>query len=117
MGTTVLIVDDHASFRSSARLLLESEGFDVVGEAEDGSSALARSTELGPDLILLDVQLPDLDGFEVASRITGAPGAPDVVLTSSRERSDFGGLVEGSGARGFVPKADLSGPALRALMR
>lgn len=117
MRTTVLIVDDHASFRSSARLLLESEGFEVVGEAEDGGSALTQATALAPDLILLDVQLPDLDGFEVASRVTCACDPPDVILTSSRERSDFGQLVESCGARGFVGKADLSGPALRALMR
>ncbi|MGI8623916.1 MAG: response regulator [Solirubrobacteraceae bacterium] len=117
MAITVLIVDDHPSFRSSARMLLESEGFEVVGEAEDGGSGLAQAAALGPDLILLDVQLPDLDGFEVATQVTGAPHAPDVILTSSREQTDFGRLIEGCGARGFVAKADLSGPALRALLR
>lgn len=117
MGISVLIVDDHPSFRASARLLLESEGFEVVGEAEDGGSALEKSTALAPDLILLDVQLPDVDGFEVASRVTRASDPPEVILTSSRERDDFGHLVESSGARGFVAKADLSGAALRALMR
>lgn len=72
MGPTVLIVDDHSSFRSSARLLLESEGFEVVGEAADAAAALAQVSPLAPELILLDVQLPDLDGFEVCGRTTGA---------------------------------------------
>lgn len=116
MGTTVLIVDDHASFRATARLLLESEGFEVVGEAADGGSALEQSSALSPDLILLDVQLPDIDGFEVASRVTVARDAPVVIITSSRDGFDFGALVERSGARGFVAKADLSGPSLRALL-
>ena len=96
MATTVLIVDDHATFRASARLLLESEGFEVVGEAADGESAIEQTTSLSPDLILLDVQLPDIDGFEVASRVTRIDGAPAVVLISSRERGDFGPLVQTS---------------------
>ena len=65
---SVLIVDDHPSFRATARVLLESEGFDVVGEAEDGSSALEAVAALHPQIVLLDVQLPDLDGFEVAAQ-------------------------------------------------
>ncbi len=113
---TVLIVDDHPSFRSTARLLLEMEGFDVVGEAPDGMSAIARCGELHPDLVLLDVNLPDIDGFDVASRITGATDAPAVVLVSSRDPSDFGPLVGRSGARGFIPKGELSGEALTALL-
>lgn len=116
MPTTVLIVDDHATFRASARLLLESDGFDVVGEAEDGGSAIEQATALAPDLLLLDVQLPDIDGFEVASRVTDRDGAPAVILVSSRDGSDFGPLVRASGARGFVAKADLSGDRLRALL-
>jgi CheY-like chemotaxis protein len=115
-SSTVLIVDDHATFRASARLLLESEGFDVVGEAEDGGSAIEKTTALAPDLILLDVQLPDIDGFEVATRVTQTEAAPAVILISSRDGSDFGPLVRASGARGFVAKADLSGEALRALL-
>jgi len=113
---TVLIVDDHPSFRANARALLEAEGFEVVGEAEDGASALRAAAELIPDLVLLDVQLPDLDGFEVASRLTNGGGGPAVVLVSSRDGSDFGPLVERSGARGFIPKAELSGAALSALL-
>jgi DNA-binding NarL/FixJ family response regulator len=115
--TTVLIVDDHPSFRASARALLQAEGFEVVGEAEDGAHALKAVEELRPDVVLLDVQLPDLDGFEVAaqlSRLNG--GAPAVVLTSSRDGSDFGPLVVQSGACGFVPKAELSAAALATLL-
>jgi DNA-binding NarL/FixJ family response regulator len=114
--TTVLIVDDHPSFRATARALLQAEGFDVVGEAENGVAALRSAKELHPDLVLLDVQLPDFDGFEVASRLTGNGGGPAVVLTSSRDGSDFGPLVAESGARGFVPKAELSGAALKAVL-
>jgi DNA-binding NarL/FixJ family response regulator len=116
MATTVLIVDDHPSCRASARLLLESDGFEVVGEAVDGGSAIEQTTSLAPDLILLDVQLPDIDGFEVASRLTDRDGAPAVILMSSRDSRDFGRLVQDSSARGFVPKADLSGESLRALL-
>ena len=116
MGVTVLIVDDHATFRASARLLLESEGFDVIGEAEDGQAAIEKSVELAPDLVLLDVQLPDIDGFEVASRVTRIEAAPVVILISSRDGRDFGELVASSGARGFVPKNELSGDVLRAYL-
>ena len=114
--TTVLIVDDHPSFRASARALLETEGFDVVGEAENGVRALACAKELKPDVVLLDVQLPDFDGFEVASRLTKNGDGPTVVLTSSRDGSDFGSLVPSSGAVGFIPKAELSGAAIAALL-
>ena len=116
MATTVLIVDDHEAFRASAKLLLESEGFQVVGEAADGGSAIQQTASLAPDLILLDVQLPDINGLEVANRLTGTDGAPAVILISSRDRGDFGPLVKASGARGFVAKADLSGQRLRALL-
>jgi DNA-binding NarL/FixJ family response regulator len=111
----VLIVDDHPSFRANARALLESEGFEVVGEAEDGESALRAVAELAPELVLLDVQLPDIDGFEVARRLTQADG-PAVILVSSRDGSDFGPLVLESGARGFIPKGELSGARLAALV-
>lgn len=116
MKTTVLIVDDHPAFRASARRMLEADGYDVVGEAADGASAVALALELRPDLVLLDVQLPDVDGFDVAARLTGRDGAPAVVLTSSRDGADFGSLVARSGARGFVAKAELSGEAIAALV-
>jgi DNA-binding NarL/FixJ family response regulator len=117
MAHTVLIVDDHPSFRSTARALLESEGFTVVGEAKDGAEALMLADELRPELVLLDVQLPDLSGFEVAERLAQRNGdAPAVVLVSSREECDYGGQVEESGARGFICKGDLTGAAIRALL-
>lgn len=116
MDCTVLIVDDHPSFRASARVLLESEGFQVVGEAVDGASALTEAGRLRPQLVLLDVQLPDIDGFDVAARLTGEDTSPAVILVSSRDSSDFGPLVSRSGARGFVPKAELSGERLAALL-
>jgi DNA-binding NarL/FixJ family response regulator len=113
---TVLIVDDHGSFRATARRLLEAEGFDVIGEAEDGEGALEAVERLRPDVVLLDVQLPDMDGFDVAARLPENGHRPAVVLTSSRDSSEFRGLVEESGARGFVPKAELSGRRLAALL-
>lgn len=116
MVTTVLIVDDHPSFRTSARRVLEDAGYEVIGEAHDGRSALAAARALRPAVVLLDVHLPDLDGFEVALRLTGEVDPPAVVLTSSRDGSEFGGMVEGSGARGFVAKDELAGPRLAALL-
>jgi DNA-binding NarL/FixJ family response regulator len=116
MAMTVLIVDDHPSFRTTARAILEADGFEVVGEAENGVAGLRRVKELHPDVVLLDVQLPDFDGFEVASRLTVNGSGPLVVMTSSRDASDFGPLVAQSGARGFVPKAELSGAALKAVL-
>jgi DNA-binding NarL/FixJ family response regulator len=117
MSRTILIVDDHPSFRASARRLLESDGYDVVGEAPDGHSAIEAARELQPEIVLLDVQLPDLDGFEVASRITNGGGGPAVVLTSSRDATDVEPYAAASGARGFVPKSELSGEALEAVLR
>jgi DNA-binding NarL/FixJ family response regulator len=116
MPRKVLIVDDHASFRASARMLLESEGFEVIGEADSGTAAIAAAHDLHPDLILLDVHLPDIDGFDVASRLAQNGNSPAIVLTSSRDASDFGPLVARSGARGFVPKSELSGETLAAVL-
>jgi DNA-binding NarL/FixJ family response regulator len=116
VGRTVLIVDDHPSFRASARLLLESEGFEVVGEAPDGESALGAIGELSPDLVLLDVQLPGIDGFEVARRLAANGSRPAVVLVSSRDCEDYGTLAHDSGAAGFIPKAELCGEAVEALL-
>ena len=116
MPQTVLIVDDHAGFRHSARALLEAEGFDVVGESATGGEGLEDVIRLRPDLVLLDVGLPDLDGIEVAERLTSvAGGGPAVVLTSSRDRSDYPPHFDHCGARGFIAKAELSGSALAAL--
>ena len=86
MAWTVLIVDDHAGFRASARALLEADGFEVLGEAADGESALEQARRLRPQVVLLDVQLPGMDGFAVAERLAAEPAAPAVVLISSRGR-------------------------------
>jgi DNA-binding NarL/FixJ family response regulator len=116
MARTLLIVDDHPGFRASARRMLEADGYQVVGEAQDGRSGIAAARALRPDIVLLDVHLPDLDGFKVAAALTGSDDAPIVVLTSSRDGSGFSGMIARSGARGFVAKADLSGAALEALL-
>jgi DNA-binding NarL/FixJ family response regulator len=116
MPKTVLIVDDHPTFRLTVRTLLESEGFEVVGEAADGASAIEEAQRLKPDVLLLDVQLPDMDGFAVAEALCRNGWSPAVVLTSSRDLSDFGSLVRTCGARGFVPKAELSGATLSTLL-
>ena len=112
---TIIIVDDHPSFRRCARVLLEEDGFAVVGEAEDGADALQAIDQLHPDVVLLDVQLPDMDGFAVLERL--GPARPQVVLVSSREASDYNGLIRSSGARGFIAKAELTGAAVRFLLR
>jgi DNA-binding NarL/FixJ family response regulator len=116
MTRTVLIVDDHPTFRSTARALLEAEGFEVVGEAADGAEALAKARELHPEVVLLDVQLPDLDGFEIASRLRANGSTPAIVLVSSRDAADYGDVIDACGARGFIPKAELSGASIRALI-
>jgi DNA-binding NarL/FixJ family response regulator len=116
MRPTLLLVDDHPGFRSLARRLLEAGGFDVVGEAATGQAAVASARELRPDVVLLDIQLPDIDGFEVTARLADGGAAPVVVLTSTRDRADYGERVERCGARGFIPKAELSGAALRAFL-
>jgi DNA-binding NarL/FixJ family response regulator len=117
MARTVLVVDDHPGFRSRARLLLEAEGYEVVGEADDGAGAIAEAARLRPDVVLLDVQLPGEDGFDVAARLTANGDAPAVVLTSSRDWSDSADLIARSGARGFVPKDQLSGETVGELLR
>ena len=117
MSPSVLIVDDHPTFRATARALLEAEGFEIVGEAEDGRAAIEAARRLRPEVVLLDVQLPDIDGFEVAASLTSNGNSPAVVLISSRDAADFGELIALSGARGFLAKAELSGAALTALLR
>lgn len=114
MARTVVIVDDHASFRASARKLLEVEGYEVVGEAADAASAVATVHRLSPDLVLLDVVLPGGTGFDVAEQL--ADSGAEVVLVSSRDRSDLGPRLKRTKAAGFIPKDELSGETLAALL-
>jgi DNA-binding NarL/FixJ family response regulator len=116
MPVTVLIVDDHSGFRSSARALLEAEGLQVVGEAEDARTALAAVSRLRPRVVLLDIQLPDLDGFKVAEELARGAEPPAVVLISSRSIASYRRRLADSPARGFITKQELSGRALVALI-
>lgn len=114
---TILIVDDHAGFRRSARALLQAEGLDVVGEAADGTSALMETARLRPSLVLLDIQLPDIDGFAVAALLAGRPRPPQVILISSRDAASYGDRIPSADALGFIVKSELSGVAIKALVK
>jgi CheY-like chemotaxis protein len=116
MPRRVLIIDDNPDFRTAARQVLERHGFVVVAEAGTGIGGIATAKEHHLDLVLLDVQLPDVDGFEVAERLSQLDAPVDVILTSSLDGTDFGALVLRSSALGFVPKAELSGSAIAALL-
>ena len=116
MATTVLIVDDHATFRAIARRMLESHGYHVVGEAADGASALAATSRLCPSVVLLDVGLPDADGFAIAETLAAGDDPPAGVLISSRDASSYRRRIAGSPARGFLAKSELTGPAFAALV-
>lgn len=113
---SVLIVDDHGDFRRSSRALLEADGFRVVGEAADGRQAVAQVRRLRPDVVLLDVMLPDLDGFAAAEEISALDDPPVVVLVSSREASVYRARLSATTARGFLAKSQLSGAALARLL-
>jgi DNA-binding NarL/FixJ family response regulator len=117
MSVTVLIVDDHPSFRASARRMLEAHGYDVVGEAADGGAAVVSAERLRPEIVLLDVRLPDADGLDVArSLLRRTVAVPLVVLTSSHDYADLSGAIETSGVCGFIPKAELTAGALAAMV-
>lgn len=116
MRPRILIVDDHDGFRSMARALLEADGFNVVGEAADGASAIASAVALRPDVVLVDIQLPDMDGFAVSEWLREQAPGPVVILTSSRDAASYGRRLAGSGARGFIPKVELSASVLLALL-
>ncbi len=112
----VLIVDDHAAFRAAARRMLEAAGFVVVGEAQDAASAYAAVDATNPDIALLDIHLPGIDGIAIAEQLAIRANPPCVVLISSRDADSYGDRLTGAPARGFIPKADLTGPALAALV-
>lgn len=115
MGFTVLIVDDHPTFRKFARRLLEHAGYEVVGEAEDGAAAIEAARALRPMAVLLDVLLPDMSGFAVADELATLAGGA-VVLTSSRSARDLGAALGEAPARGFIAKSEFSGTAFAALV-
>jgi DNA-binding NarL/FixJ family response regulator len=116
MAPTLLIVDDHAAFRSTARALLECDGWNVVGEAGDGTSGLSAARTLKPDVVLLDVRLPDIDGFAVAEALAAEASGPAVIVTSSSDDPLYPDRARRTGARGFVAKHDLSGAALQRVL-
>jgi DNA-binding NarL/FixJ family response regulator len=111
----VLIVDDHAAFRAAARRMLEAAGFTVVGEAGDGAETLAAVAATAPDLVLLDVHLPGIDGIAVAERLAALAAPPRVVLISSRDAATYGERLTRAPALGFIPKAHLTGATITAL--
>ncbi|MCY7417778.1 MAG: response regulator transcription factor [Chloroflexi bacterium] len=115
MTHSILIVDDHAGFRRSARALLEAEGFDVVGEAATGRAALVEVERLHPRVVLLDIQLPDLDGFAVVSALAATTRPPVIILISSRDRGSYEPQLATADVLGFIPKSRLSGAAVREL--
>lgn len=116
MRRTVLIVDDHEDFRRSASALLNAEGFEVVGSTGDGADALEAVARLRPELVLLDIQLPGVDGFAVADQLARTVNPPQVVLISSRDASSYGDRITGAPALGFLAKRELSGASLAALV-
>jgi CheY-like chemotaxis protein len=113
---SILIVDDYAPFRTLARALLERDGFRVVGEAEDGTAAVTAARLLRPEVVLLDVQLPDLDGFAVCDALLAETDPPIVFMTSDRPASTFRQRLDRSGAAGFIPKVEIASGALASLL-
>ena len=116
MCRTVLIVDDHDEFRSAASALLEAEGFTVVGSVAEGAAAVDAVERLRPEVVLLDIELPDLDGFAVAERLAAMAVPPRVVLISGRDAAAFRSRLDAVGACGFLAKRELSGAALAAVV-
>ena len=116
MRRRVLVIDDNTAFRGALRRLLTTDGFIVVAGAATGASGVRLAREHGPDVVIVDVQLPDTDGFDVAEQLADLDLPLDVILTSSLDGSDFGALVTDSPARGFIPKAELSARAIGALL-
>jgi DNA-binding NarL/FixJ family response regulator len=116
VAVAIIIVDDNARFRARAKLRLEADGYVVVAEAGDGASALEAAELHRPEVVLLDIGLPDMSGLTVAERLTSEAGGPAVVLTSTHDAADFGDQIARCGARGFVPKAAFSTEKITALL-
>ena len=116
MPSRVLIVDDHERFRRTARRVLEADGWIVVGEAADGEGAIRAVRTIDADVVLLDVGLPDISGLEVARRLLEQLPMLAVVLVSTHDSADYRDLALANGARGFLAKAALSGPALEQVL-
>lgn len=116
MRRRILVIDDNTAFRGAVSRLLESGGFGVVAGAATGAGGVQLARNHEPDVVIVDVQLPDTDGFDVAEQLAGLDPAPQVILTSSLDSSDLGALVTESPARGFIPKAELSARAIEALL-
>jgi len=116
MALRVLIVDDSDAFRAQAQLMLAAWGYDVVGEAPKGGAGIRAAQELMPDVVLLDVQLPDVSGFDVAREIHADGGPAAIILISSREASDYGARIGRSEAVGFISKAELSAATLETVL-
>ncbi|HKA09427.1 MAG TPA: response regulator [Candidatus Dormibacteraeota bacterium] len=116
MVRDVLIVDDHRGFRREAKRLMEQIGFRVVGDAGTGSEAIDKVRQLNPDVVLLDIQLPDLDGFAVATALASLPEPPAVLLVSTRDAVDYGSRLSNCSAVGFIAKAELTADSLLALL-
>ncbi len=111
----LMLADDHRMLREGLRRSMEEAGFDVVGEAADGVSAVAAAADLRPDIVLLDVQLPDIDGFDVARRLAACPAAPATILISTRDAADYRVRLATTPARGFIAKEDLTAAGIAAL--
>jgi DNA-binding NarL/FixJ family response regulator len=116
MVRSILIVDDHPGFRAQARALLAVAGYEVVGEAADGASGVRVAKDLSPDVVLLDVQLPDVAGFDIVGQMRRGPGSPAVILISSRDAADYGSRIGRCGAQGFITKAELSARTIEAAL-
>lgn len=114
-AAAILVVDDHDGFRAFARMMLERAGF-TIAEAASGAEATMAALSIRPQLVLLDIQLPDFDGFEVARRLAEQDHGAVIVLTSTRDASDYGGQIAASPAAGFLPKDQLSGASVRRFL-
>jgi DNA-binding NarL/FixJ family response regulator len=113
---SALLIDDDPSFRVLARRVLTGAGLEVVGEAEDVASGLAAAERLRPEVVLVDVGLPDGSGVDLARELAALPWRPRVVLTSVDPDAASDEEARAVGAGGFAPKADLPGAGVRLLL-